>query len=411
MPFRTALSGLNASSTELQVIGNNVANASTTGFKQSRTEFADVFAATNLGVAANAVGAGVRVASIDQQFGQGNITFTDNNLDLAISGTGFFRLNDNGAIVYSRAGAFGVDRSGYVVNSQGQRLTGFAADGSGTISGALVDLQLPTGELAPRQTTEAELQLNLDSRATALVSASFDPTDPATYTNSTSLTVYDSLGNPRLATLYFVNTGPGAWDMYLGVDGALIDADTGTTVGAGGNARSLTFDSAGRLTSAPVVATDLIPGLGGAASFPIDIDLAGVTQFGSNFAVNSLVQDGFASGRLSSVDVSDTGMVSARYSNGETLTLAQVALASFANPQGLRQQGDTVWTESFESGPALVSAPGSGSLGLVQSGALESSNVDLTGQLVALITAQRNYQANAQVISAADTITQTIINI
>lgn len=199
--------------------------------------------------------------------------------------------------------------------------------------------------------------------------------------------------------------------MYLGVDGALIDADTGTTVGAGGNARSLTFDSAGRLTSAPVVATDLIPGLGGAASFPIDVDLAGLTQFGSNFAVNSLAQDGFASGRLSSVDVSDTGVVSARYSNGETLTLAQVALASFANPQGLRQQGDTVWTESFESGSALVSAPGSGSLGLVQSGALESSNVDLTGQLVALITAQRNYQANAQVISAADTITQTIINI
>lgn len=411
MPFRIALSGLNAASTDLQVIGNNVANASTTGFKKSRTEFADIYATTNLGVAANAVGAGVKVASIGQQFGQGNITFTDNNLDLAISGNGFFRLNDNGTSVYTRAGAFGVDRNGFIVNSQGQRLTGYGADTAGNITGALVDLQLPTADLPPRQTTAAVLTANLDSRAPALTSASFDPADPATYTSSTSLTVYDSLGNPRLSTLYFVNTGPGAWDMYQTVDGTLVDADAGTAVGAGGNARSLTFDTAGVLTSPPVVTTGDIPALGGSAPFPIDINLGKTTQFGSGFSVNSLTQDGFSTGRLSGVDVNETGVLSARYTNGQSLTLAQVALANFASPQGLRQLGDTAWGETYESGAALIGGPGSGSLGAVQSGALEGSNVDLTEQLVGLITAQRNFQANAQVITTADAVTQTIINI
>jgi flagellar hook protein FlgE len=411
MPFRIALSGLNAASTDLRVMGNNVANASTTGFKTSRTAFGDIYATTNLGVAANAVGGGVKVASVDQQFGQGNIATTGNNLDLAISGNGFFRLNDNGTSVYTRAGAFGVDRNGFGVKSEGQRLTGYGADASGNITGALVDLQLPTADLPPRQTTAAILTANLDSRAPALTSASFDPTDPTTYTNSTSLTIYDSLGNPRLSTQYFVNTGPGTWDMYQTVDGALVDADAGTAVGAGGNARSLTFDTAGVLTSPGVVATGPIPALGGSAPFPIDIDLSKTSQFGSPFSVNSLTQDGFSTGRLSGVDVSDTGVLSARYTNGQSLTLAQVALANFANPQGLRELGNTAWGETFDSGAALIGGPGTGSLGAVQSGALEGSNVDLTEQLVGLITAQRNFQANAQVITTADAVTQTIINI
>jgi flagellar hook protein FlgE len=411
MPFRIALSGLNAASTDLRVAGNNVANASTTGFKTSRTAFGDIYATTNLGVAANAVGGGVKVTSVDQQFGQGNIATTGNNLDLAISGNGFFRLNDNGTSLYTRAGAFGVDRNGFIVNNQGHRLTGYGADATGNITGALVDLQLPTADLPPRQTTAAILTANLDSRAPALTSASFDPTDPTTYTKSTSLTIYDSLGNPRLSTQYFVNTGPGTWDMYQTVDGTLVDADPGTAVGASGNARALTFDSAGVLTSPGVVATGPIPGLGGSAPFPINIDLSKTSQFGSPFSVNSLTQDGFSTGRLSGVDVSDTGVLSARYTNGQSLTLAQVALANFANPQGLRELGNTAWGETFDSGAALIGGPGTGSLGAVQSGALEGSNVDLTEQLVGLITAQRNFQANAQVITTADAVTQTIINI
>lgn len=412
MSFRTALSGLNTAATDLQVISNNIANASTTGFKQSRAEFASIYATTSAASGGTAEsGSGARVARVSQQFGQGQITFTDNNLDLAISGSGFFRLSDEGTISYSRAGSFGVDRLGYIVNGQGLRLTGYAADAVGNITGGLGDLQLSAADIAPRQTTRVAMQANLDSRKAPLTSASFDPADPATYHHSTSMTLYDSLGNPRLASLYFVGTGPGAWDMYMAVDGTLVDADAATSVGAGGNARSFTFDAAGQLTSTAGVATAPIPGLGGSGPFPIDVDLSGLTQFGSNFSVNSLNQDGYGTGRLAGVDIGDTGVVSARYSNGQTLVLAQVALANFANPQGLQQLNDTGWAETFDSGPALVGAPGTGSLGMVQSGALEGSNVDLTEQLVAMITAQRNYQANAQVISTNDAITQTIINI
>jgi flagellar hook protein FlgE len=407
MPFRIALSGLNAASSELRVIGNNVANASTTGFKKSRAEFSDIYAATNLGVTNNAIGSGVKVSSVNQQFNQGNISFTDNNLDLAISGGGFFQLSDNGVRVYTRAGSFGVDRSGYITNAQNQRLTGYQADANGNITGALGDLQLDTADLPPQQTTSVDLQSNLDSRETALNTANFDPTDPTTYNHSTSFTSYDSLGNPRLTSLYFVKTANSSWDMYMTVDGTQVDADAG----AAGNARSITFDSAGQLTSASTVTTGQVAASGGASAFSLDINLGSTSQYGNDFSVSNLDQDGYTTGRLSGVDIGETGIVTARYTNGQSKTLARVALANFNNPQGLRQLGDTAWAETYSSGVPLVGAPGTASLGLVQSGALEGSNVDLTEQLVGMITAQRNYQANAQVISTADTVTQTIINL
>jgi flagellar hook protein FlgE len=407
MPFRTALSGLNAASSELRVIGNNVANASTVGFKESRTEFSDIFPASNLGVAANAIGTGVKVGSVSQQFSQGNINFTDNNLDLAISGQGFFRLNDNGVTVYSRAGQFGVDREGYVVNSQGQRLTAYTADGSGNITGAIGDMRLDTSDLAPQQSGSVEIMANLDSTVGTLPAAGFDVNDPSSYHNTTSYTVYDSLGNPRLITNYFLRTADGEWAMYAYEGGAQIDADAGSP----DDFRTLTFDNFGSLTSPAVVTTGTIAAAGGAAAFALDINLAGTSQYGSGFSINRIVQDGYATGRLSGIDIGETGVVTARYTNGQSRTIAQVALATFGNPQGLRQQGDTTWSETYDSGAALVGAPGSGALGLVQSGALEGSNVDLTEQLVNMITAQRNFQANAQVITTADTITQTIINI
>jgi len=403
MPFRTALSGLNAASTELRVIGNNIANASTVGFKESRAEFADVFARSNLGVSSNAVGSGVRVTSVSQQFGQGNVNFTDSNLDLAISGQGFFLLNDGGVTNYTRAGQFSSDRNGFIVNSSGQRLTVFQADAAGNITGAQGDLQLNTSDIAPAATTSVAVDLNLDAAAVVPAIGPFDATDARTYNSSTSLTTFDSLGSSHLLTLFYVKTGPSAWDSYSFSDGVQVDGPD-----------ALTFDTGGQLATPVPPSTVTIPPFnpgGGAANLAIDVGYGNTTQYGSGFAVNSLSQDGFTTGRLNSIDISDEGIITSRFTNGQSQAIGQVALANFANPQGLRQLGDTTWAESFDSGAALISSPGTGSLGLIESGALEGSNIDLTEQLVSIITAQRNFQANAQVITTADSITQTIINI
>lgn len=404
MPFRTALSGLNSSSAELRVIGNNVANASTTGFKESRAEFADIFATSNLGVTANAIGTGVRVSSVSQQFTQGNIEFTDNNLDLAINGQGFFQLNDNGVNVYTRSGRFGVDRDGFVVNSQQQQLNIFQADLNGNITGAMGALRLDRSDIAPAASTQIDLSANLDASLSPPPTALFDPTDATSYNNSTSLTVFDSLGTPHLATMYFVKTAtPNQWETRLYMDG-----------NAQGGANTIEFDSTGAIDTTNFPSTVTIGGINpgtGAATMSLDLDFSNATQYGSSFNVSNLSQDGYATGRLSGIDISDAGVVTSRFTNGQSRTLGQIAVATFNNSQGLRQLGDTSWAETFDSGAPLVGAPGAGAAGLIESGALEGSNVDLTEQLVSMITAQRNFQANAQVITTADTITQTIINI
>ncbi|MGD9390202.1 MAG: flagellar hook-basal body complex protein, partial [Thioalkalispiraceae bacterium] len=247
MPFRAALSGLNAASSDLRVIGHNIANTSTVGFKKSRAEFADVYAVSNLGVAANAIGSGVRVSNVAQQFTQGNVEFTDNNLDLAINGSGFFILSDSGSTAYTRAGTFSVDRDGYIVNNQSQRLQAFQADAGGNITGAVGDLQLNTSDIAPAATTQVDLNLNLDSRETVPVAA-FAPTDPTSYNKSTSLSVYDSLGNPMLATMYYVkDAAVNTWNVYTYVTEP--DGTTTEMVPTGGSPAQLTFDSFGDLTS------------------------------------------------------------------------------------------------------------------------------------------------------------------
>ncbi len=402
MPFRIALSGLNAASADLRIIGNNVSNASTTGFKKSRAEFSDVFATSNLGVTSNAIGTGVRISSVSQQFTQGNVGFTDNNLDLAISGQGFLIMNDNGTNAYTRAGALGVDRNGFVVNNQQQQLTIFQADSSGNITGATGPLKLDRSDIAPSATTKIDVQANLDASATP-PTAAFDPTNASSYNNSTSLTVFDSLGSPHLNTMYFRKTSPNNWDVFQYVDGNQVNA--GAPAG-----ETLTFDSTGSIVAGTPTSMTFTPA-GGAAAMTVNVDYKSTSQFGSPFSVNALTQDGFATGRLSGIDISDTGVITSRFTNGQSRTLGQVAIATFNNAQGLRQLGDTSWAETFDSGAPLVGAPGTGSAGLVQSGALEGSNVDLTEQLVNMITAQRNFQANAQVITTADTITQTIINI
>ncbi len=422
MSFGIALSGLNAASNELDVIGNNVANANTTGFKGSTTQFADIFATSNLGTSSNAIGSGVRVSKIAQQFTQGNIGFTNNNLDLAISGQGFFRMNNNGSIDYTRAGSFSVDSNGYVVNADSQRLTGYSADASGNITGALNDVRLDTSSIAPSATADMGLQLNLDSNSTTFApypaAPAFNPNDPSTYNNSTSTTVYDSLGNPILATMYYRDTTtPNVWETHLYLqNSAGTQVEAIPTGGVAGQPGTITFSNSGSLLSVSPAgstassigyqATD--PGTGG-SPMTLNLDYAGTTQFGSDFTVNNLSQDGYSTGKLSGVNISPTGVMQANFTNGQSRTLAQIALANFNNPQGLRQLGNTTWSESFDSGPALVGAPGSGSLGQIQSGALEGSNIDLTAQLVEMITAQRNFQANAKVITTNNTITQTII--
>ncbi|MDH3645485.1 MAG: flagellar hook protein FlgE [Gammaproteobacteria bacterium] len=391
MPFRIALSGLNAASADLSVTAHNIANSSTLGFKQFRSEFSDV------------ISDGVQLAAETQRFTQGAVEFTGSPLDLSISGEGFFTLSDGGGLVYSRAGAFGVDSDGYVVNSAQQRLQVYPDAGSGIFDvGALEDLRLVTASSQPVPTTETEVGVNLPTESTVPIGA-FDPDDPSTFNHTTSVTIYDSLGAAHTATLYFNRTAaPNFWDTRLYVDGNAV-----------GGANTLEFSSTGALVN-PAGGSITMPAYNpgnGADPLVMDFDYSLSTQYGGEFVVNTLSQDGLNVGRLTGIDIDERGRVLARFTNGRSTSLGQVALTNFANPQGLETLGDNTWSETFGSGAPLRGEAGKGTLGLVQSGSLEQSNVDLTAQLVQMITAQRNFQANAQMISTADTVTQTIINL
>jgi len=407
MSFRIALSGLAAAQATLDVTSNNIANANTTGFKQSRAEFTDVYATAFGSIGSLDTGAGVRLASVSSLFTQGNIDFTGNALDLAVNGEGFFTLSDGGSNVYSRNGAFSVNRDGYVVNVTGQRLQAYPAldpQGNNFSTASLGDLQLVASDAAPQPSQQADISLNLQADSTELGAGAIDIADPATYNYSTSVTTYDSLGQSHTSSMYFrkVDTASRTWDVRMVTDGD----DTQTTT-----VNTLTFDQQGLLTSGqPVNFGSYSPG-NGAASMNVDVDFTGTSQYGSAFSVNSLFQDGFSTGRLSGLNIDESGVVQARFSNGQTSALGKVALANFANPQGLTPLGDSSWGDSFSAGDRRLGEPGAGNFGFLQSGALENSNVEITEELVNLITAQRSFQANAQVISAADSITQTIINI
>jgi len=400
MPFSIALSGLNAAQTDLDVIANNIANSNTTGFKGSRTQFSDVYAVSQNGIANNATGKGVRVSSVSTQFNQGDINFTENNLDLAVSGKGFFRLDTQGSIVYSRAGAFQIDKDGFVVNANGAQLTGFQTDTNGNLTGALGSLKVAFSESDPQATASLSLGANLDALET--VPPAFNVADPSTYNHSTSTTVFDSLGVSHVATMYFRKDAVNSWESFIYVDGAEVSPP-------GGNA--LSFNSSGAISAPTTFNTIAFNPGNGAANMSVAFDFAQLSQFGGTFGVSALTQDGFPTGLLNSIDVDESGAMFARFSNGRANILGQVALANFSNTQGIQASGNTNFSETFASGAAIVGTPGSTNLGLIQSGALERSNVDLTKQLVDLITAQRTFQANAKVISTAGDVTQTIINI
>lgn len=638
MAFNTGLSGLRAASVDLDVTGNNIANASTVGFKKSNVQFGDLYANGFLSSGTNPVGGGVRVQDVKQSFGQGNVSFTDNGLDMAIKGDGFFILNSGGEIRYSRAGQFAIDKEGFVINNQNMKVQGYTADDDGNLSGIRGDLQVETDNLAPRRTTNLISDLNLDSRQSVLetrvrdvgplgvtnirgesfkvsyrdntpdysvsisntatareaaatindvpgmnasatttatfkapnqlddayitaagatnfafslgingsplaldtsnitslqdlvdsinnssetaISASmvddgtgtdvlrvihnqgetleftfdndgdltnsnagqkagtvlgdvnatadrsiaavddpangnfetsfnaspirianeFNPDDQRTYNHATSTTIYDSLGNSHEMTQFYVKepspgsgVGNSEWSVYLQIDGEMVAGTDVTPYTArfdqNGNLQSIDGDASGE-----IVISDWIPkdksgqpnGADGppptgtqvitpipepATSSAFVLNLNGTTQYGAAFGVNDQQQNGYTTGRLSGLDVSDQGVLFARYTNGQSQSLGQVALAAFNNTNGLSPVGDTTWVETFESGQPIIGAPDTGTLGSIKASSVEESNVDLSAELVNLIIAQRNYQANAKTIETSDAVTQTIINL
>ncbi|RJG09873.1 flagellar hook protein FlgE [Pseudomonas cavernicola] len=491
MAFNIGLSGLRAATSDLNVTGNNIANAGTAGFKQSRAEFADVYAASVLGSGSNAQGSGVLLANVSQLYNQGNINYTQNALDLAINGNGFFVTSNNGDVGYTRAGYFGTDRDGFVVNNFGYRLQGNAVDANGNVqSGVVGDLKIETASQAPKASSKLDQNFNLNSTlvspktwqasydaeynrwlndpvngvvdpanptgaqqaaaatsAASVADATFNPSDPTTYNSSTSVNIYDTQGNAHVLTQYFVKTGANDWDMKMLVDGRN-PADPGSTTPY---ALGLSFNSTGQLQSVsdenatpglvtigadmtvtinaasgnpPTPGSGWIPAISDNGKPPvwnwngaqanaggIAFDFSDATQFSSAFAVNSVSQDGYTTGQLSGLEIDDTGVIFARYTNGQSKVQGQIVLANFANVQGLTPVGKTGWVQSFESGEPVVGTPRTGTMGALQAGALEDSNVELSDQLVNLIVAQRNYQANAKTIETESAITQTIINL
>ena len=397
MSFQVALSGLNAASTDLQVTSNNIANANTTGFKSSRAEFSDVFSGDTAGI-----GNGVRLTDVRQEFTQGNVEITSRELDLAISGNGFFIVNDGGSLLYSRVGAFGMNEDGFVENAQSERLQIYPAQSDGSFNtGALSDLRITTDTSPPQPSSNVDMNINLPADASTPALGTFDPNDPATYNHSTSTVLFDSLGVAHTGTYFFSKTA-GGWEVNQTIDGNVV-----------GTAQPFDFASDGSIANPAngVVTYPAYDPGNGADPLTMDLDLSATTQFGSNFVVNSLNPDGRAAGRLRNIGIEQDGVVFARFSNGQALPLGKIALANFSNPEGLVKSSDTSFQETFSSGVPQRGEATESNFGLIQSGSLESSNVDLTEQLVNMITAQRLFQANAQVISTMDTVTQTIINI
>ena len=428
MSFNTALSGLNSAQADLNVTANNIANVGTTGFKESRAEFADIFSTSSLGASGTSIGNGVLLANVAQQFNQGNLEFTANTLDLAVSGEGFFVLQPsetNANAIFTRNGELGVDSNGFVVNNAGARLQVFPVNADGTVTAtslsSTIPLQLPQTAGVPTLTSLVDIGINLPANAATLPVGSFDPLQASTFNASTSLTVFDSLGESHVVTAYYVKVGGNQWGAYYNTtdsSGATLPLDiTGGTPGAGGQLYHLVdFDNSGNFlsnTPDPITTTAINFGNSSDVTQQISFNYGnnGTTQFSSPFTVNVLDQNGFPIGRLTGVEISDTGVVRANFSNGQTTALGKIALARFQNAQGLTQVGNNSWQDSIDSGTALVGEALTSSFGQVRSGALEVSNVDLTAQLVNLISAQRNFQANAKSIETNNTITQAIINI
>lgn len=405
MSFNIALTGLSAVNEQLNTIGNNIANSGTVGFKSSRTDFGSLYAESQA--------MGVEVTGTTQSISQGGaLTTTNRSLDLAISGGGFFVTRaSNGDVAYTRAGVFGTDKNSYLTNSLGQRLQGYPADATGNLqTGTVSDLQMKAGGLAAKATDALSFVANLDANKDVPMTAdpanptgpqiplAFDVNDAQSYNSTYTTKLFDSQGKEHTLTQYFVKTADNSWNAHYYIDGAA----SGT--------QALTFNEAGTL-AAPIGKVALAaPLAGGVADLDIQLDYTGTSQYGSQFSVTSNRATGYAAGEQTGMSVEKDGKVYASYSNGERLLQGQVVLASFVNAEGLKNISGTAWTETAASGTAMLGAPGVGQYGTLASGALESSNVDLTQQLVGLMEGQRNYQANSKVISTNKELTQVLFN-
>jgi len=515
MSFQQGLSGLNAAAKSLDVIGNNIANASTVGFKSSTTQFADVYANALNGAGGMTAGIGVKTAAIAQQFTQGNVEASSNPLDIAINGAGFFRIEQAGVTQYSRNGQFSLDKEGFIVNAQGAKLTGYGLGANGLLAaGTAVPLKIDTADQPPKVTSEMQIQLQLDSRASPPKKTEFDPADPETYNKQVPMSVYDTLGNSHTLSTFYVKspTGDGTWNVYAAKDGTEIGALTAvgkaqtdpaavtartawdtaskvvppvaanlaTTAAAYGKAAAdavvaaasvvtppatqapasadnlaevraaadaaaaipgatpvqidaaiakalkmepkaigtLKFDTNGALNLASTgtagkfnIDIPIVPSTGAELNLPVEINFAGTTQYGTTTSEKFLAQDGYKPGSLQRFSTGADGSILGQYSNGQTKVLGQVVLANFTNPNGLQPLGNNAWAESSQSGVPLMGTAGTGGLGVLQASATEASSVDLTAELVNMITAQRVYQANAQTIKTQDSVLQTLVNL
>ncbi|MCH4812204.1 flagellar hook protein FlgE [Vreelandella neptunia] len=410
MSFSQALSGLNAQQQKLGAVGNNIANSQTVGFKSSNVQFADVYAESRIGL-------GVRTAAVQQNFGQGNVESTNRNMDLAISGEGFFRFQQpNGEVGYSRNGQLTMTADGRLVNAQGAQIMGYGADAEGNVQagGNVQPLNVPAGDLAANATTELAVSLNLDS-GQPVIGAAFDANNANTYNYSTNATVFDSQGNARNLSLYFTKTGENQWAVNGRMSGGPADGNT-YDVGLG----TLSFNQNGTLAtdgSDDAVFDDVTFPAGEFGdgnpfeALNIAMSFEGSTQFANDSTVNDTTQDGYTSGSLVGVTIENDGTVMRNYSNEQSLAAGQIALVSFRNPEGLKPEGDNLWTATGASGQELVGAAGTGLRGMIEASAVETSNVDMARELVDMIVAQRAYQANSQTISTQDELLQTIINL
>lgn len=427
MGFQHGISGIAAATKQLDTIGNNVANAGTIGFKGSRAEFSDMFASNFYGVAATQVGLGAKTDVVAQQFAQGNTLPTGNQLDMAISGNGFFVLRDTNGTAFSRNGQFKIDREGYIVSNGNANLQGWAIDEkSNILKGTQTDLRIDNSLLAPRPTDfpngtgKIDWNVNVNSSAPIIDPAVnvFDPEKRTTFTHMTSTKIYDSLGNDYKMNLYFVHKGQGKWDVHARVIDHLDDPDKLVDLGNG----ELVFDEAGKLITPANGQLDftqfqpkgqLLTGNGEVHAHPVNmkIDFTGSLQVDMEFANNQIVQAGYGPSVVTGLEIDKTGVVSARYSNGQYKVVGQVILANFPNQQGLQPIGGNQWVQTYRSGAATYNDPGSTNVGLILSQTLEEANVDLTQELVSMITAQRYYQANAQTIKVQDAVLQTVMNL
>nr|WP_278995777.1 flagellar hook protein FlgE [Plesiomonas shigelloides] len=389
MSFNIGLSGLQATSEQMNTISHNIANGSTAGFKSSRTEFQDVYAATFGGGQAN----GVAVSNIRQSFATGSMTTTNRNGDLAINGDGFFVVENNGQKFYTRAGIFDTRQD----KNNPSMMNLVSPDGSLLLGKGGQPIAIDKTDQAPKASTKGSLGLNLDSGAPVIDAAKpFDINDPSTYNSTSTVKVYDQLGNEHQVTQYYRKTAEGKWDMHVAMDNTLLS----------GGATPVEFDDTGKLTKpSPSNLSLTLPN-----GQPLALDMSAMTQYGGGFSINSVSSDGYAAGKFANWSFESDGTVVARYTNGEKVSQGQLQLARFTNNEGLQPAGGNRWTETFASGQAMTGVAGEGQLGGILTGRYENSNVNITDEMVGLMGAQSSYQANAKSIQVANEMTKILFN-